>query len=237
MKRALRLAALLFFCALTFGLRSHNLREVFIDGKIYLADADCYSRMTRARMVAEHPGMIVRHHDFENFPQGVTPHTTAPLDYLIVAGKTALDAGFAVFDSDKTSVLHDQTLDLAGALISPLLAALGTVFLAVWAWTLRLRFWGMALLLYAVSPILVHGTQLGRPDHQALLILLLAVALGAEIALATTSASVGEADSFPYRRIAVPVCSSALNHFVACACLSSLGQVTTVMVSSGNRAQ
>lgn len=36
------------------------------------------------------------------------------------------------------------------------------------------------MLLYAVSPILVHGTALGRPDHQSLLIALLAGALGAE---------------------------------------------------------
>ena len=28
------------------------------------------------------------------------------------------------------------------------------------------------LILYAISPILVHGTELGRPDHQSLLILL-----------------------------------------------------------------
>ena len=183
MKRTLRLAALLAFCVLTFAARCHNLRDVFIGGRIYFADADCYSRMTRARMVAEHPGMIVKQHDFENWPQGVKSHTTAPLDYLIVVGKKVLDAGFAIFDSGKTSVLHDQTLDLAGALIGPLLGVVGAVFLAVWAWALRLRMWGMALLLYAVSPSLVHGTLLGRPDHQALLIVLLLVALGAEIAL------------------------------------------------------
>ena len=41
--------------------------------------------MTRAQMVRAKPGLIVRHHAFENFPQGTTPHTTAPLDYLIVA--------------------------------------------------------------------------------------------------------------------------------------------------------
>ncbi len=192
MKRSLRLAALLAFCVLTFGARCHNLRDVFIDGRIYFVDADCYSRMTRARMVAEHSGMIVRHHDFENSPQGVKSHTTAPLDYLIVAGKKALDAGFAVFDPGKTSVLREQTLDLSGALIGPLLGVLGAVFLAVWAWALRLRFWGMALLLYAVSPILVHGTLLGRPDHQALLIVLLLIALGAEIALARKAADMAE---------------------------------------------
>ena len=191
MKRILRLAALLVFCVLTFAARCHNLRDVFIDGRIYYVDADCYSRMTRARMVAEHPGMIVRHHDFENWPQGVNSHTTAPLDYLIVAGKGILDFGFSIFDSAKTSVLHNQTLDLAGALVGPLLGVVGAVFLAVWAWALRLRFWGVPLLLYAVSPILVHGTLLGRPDHQALLIVLLMAALGAEIALARKAEDAG----------------------------------------------
>jgi len=37
-----------------------------------------------------------------------------------------------------------------------------------------------ALLLYALSAILVHGTALGRPDHQSLLIVALLVALAAE---------------------------------------------------------
>ena len=194
MKRSLRLAALLAFCVLTFAARCHNLRDVFVEGRIYFLDADCYSRMTRARMVAEHPGMIVRHHDFENYPQGVNAHTTAPLDYLIVAGKKVLDAGFAVFDSGKASVLHDQTLDLAGALIGPVLGVVGAVFLVLWAWALRLRFWGMAALLYAVSPMLVHGTALGRPDHQALLIVLLMVALGAEFALARKADDAEAAD-------------------------------------------
>ena len=188
MKRTLRLAALLFFCVLTFAARCHNLRDVFIEGRIYFVDADCYSRMTRAQMVAGHPGMIVHQHSFENWPQGVKAHTTAPLDYLIVGLKTVLDAGFAVFDLGKTSVLHEQTLDLAGAFIGPLLGVAGAVLLAVGAWALRLRFWGVALLLYAVSPILVHGTLLGRPDHQALLILTLLVALGAELALARKAA-------------------------------------------------
>ena len=180
-KCAFRIAALLLFCALTFAARCHNLRDVFLDGQIYFLDGDCYARMSRARLVAEHPGVVIRHHDFENFPAGVNPHTTAPLDYLIVGLKSVFDLGFSAADS--TSALRSQTLDLAGALIGPLLAVAGTIFLAVWCWALRLRFWEMALLLYAVSPILVHGAALGRPDHQALLIVLLTMALGAEIAL------------------------------------------------------
>jgi hypothetical protein len=193
-KRTLRLAALVAFCVLAFAARCHNLRDVFVEGRIYFLDADCYSRMTRARMVAEHPGMIVRHHDFENYPHGVSSHTTAPLDYLIVAGKKLLDGAFATFDSGKASLLHDQTLDLAGALVGPVLGVVGAVFLALWAWALRLRFWAAALLLYAVSPILVHGMSLGRPDHQAPLIVLLMVALGAEFALARKVENASEPD-------------------------------------------
>jgi len=183
-KTALRIGWILLCLALTLAARCWNLREVFIEGRIYFVDADCYSRMMRAQMVADHPGTIIRHHDFENWPQGITPHTTAPLDYLIVGLKSVLEAGFAVLDSDRTSVLRDQTLDLAGALISPLLGLGGALFLAWWLWKFRVRFWGMALLLYAISPILVHGTLLGRPDHQALLIFLLTMAGCAELALA-----------------------------------------------------
>jgi len=36
------------------------------------------------------------------------------------------------------------------------------------------------LILYAISPILVHGTELGRPDHQSLSMLLVTIAICAE---------------------------------------------------------
>ena len=138
---------------------------------MYFADADCYSRMTRVRMVPEHPGLVVRHHQFENFPAGVVPHTTAPLDYLI-AGLAAVLGG-----------LISQPLDLAGALISPLLALATGWFLWWWARRAKLRQRWAGLLLFALSPILAQGTALGRPDHQALLILLVLVALAAEWSL------------------------------------------------------
>lgn len=151
-------------------------------------DADCYSRMTRAQIVAEHPGTFIHRHEFENWPEGVVPHTTAPLDYLIVGLKGVLDLGFGIFDAAHASVLRDQTLDLAGALIAPLLGLAGMLFFAWWLWRFRIRFWEMALLFYAISPILVHGTLLGRPDHQALLILLLTMAGGIELSLAAPTA-------------------------------------------------
>jgi hypothetical protein len=183
-KRVFQVASIAFFCLLTFVTRCHNLRDVFIRGHLYFVDADCYSRMTRVRMIAEHQGNVVKHHDFENWPQGVDTHTTAPLDYMILGLQRIVDLGLWIVDRKGESVLSSQTLDLAGAFISPVIGLAGALFLGMWLWALRLRFWGMALLLYAVSPIIVHGTLLGRPDHQSLLMLTLMVAIGAELALA-----------------------------------------------------
>src|SRR6266571_2521500 len=70
--------------ALVLGIRCANYQDVFVAGNVYFTDADCYARMTRVRMCQQHPGLIVRHHNFENYPRGTTPHTTAPLDYLIL---------------------------------------------------------------------------------------------------------------------------------------------------------
>src|SRR5690349_4145055 len=129
---------IVLLAALTLALRGHNLRNTFIGGQIYFVDADCYSRMTRAQIVDQHPGTIVRWHEFENYPSGVLPHTTAPLDYLIVALKWVLSLISLASESFRTSVLGHQLLDVAGALISPLLAVAVVVFLSVWArWGLR----------------------------------------------------------------------------------------------------
>src|SRR6185295_15563122 len=132
---------------------------------VYFTDADCYARMTRVRICAQHPGTIVRHHDFENFPEGTTPHATAPLDYLILELSILL----------KPFAPH--AIDLTGALISPMLALLGGWFLWWWSRRMNFRFRWSLLILYAISPILVHGAEFGRPDHQSLLILLVAVAI------------------------------------------------------------
>ena len=124
--------------------------------------------MTRARICFEHPGTIVRRHDFENFPKGISPHTTAPFDYLIVALATPL------------MPMSKNALDLAGAIVSPLLSMALGIFLCWWTRKMALQFrWGF-LILYGISPMLAHGFALGRPDHQSLLITLIAVALCAE---------------------------------------------------------
>lgn len=184
LKRVFQIAVIAFFCVLTFVTRCHNLRDVFIRGHIYFVDPDCYSRMTRVRMITEHQGAIIKHQTFENWPKGVNSHATAPLDYLILGLAKVVSWTLRIADWRGSSVLKEQTLDVAGALISPLIGVAGALSLAAWAWAVRLRFWSMPLLLYAVSPILVHGTLLGRPDHQSLLMLTVMVALGAEIALA-----------------------------------------------------
>lgn len=154
------LLATLFLAAVTW-----NRDQVLVpraDGGmlVVLADGDCQSRLQRAAMVAQNPGLIIRAHDFENFPAGTVPHTTAPMDYLV--------AGLAVLV---------RPLDLAGAWISPLLGLVAALFL--WLWARRLELiprWPM-LLLFCVSPAITHAFALGRPDHQSLLLLLTTAAL------------------------------------------------------------
>ena len=170
MQRAVRICVaiieIIILSALILATRFANYQDVFIAGNIYFVDADCYARMTRVQMCDANPGRIVRHHVFENFPEGTTAHTTAPLDYLIIGLSLLL----------KPFTAH--ALDLAGAFVSPLLALLGGWFL--WWWSLEFRYRWVMLSLYAISPILVHGTELGRPDHQSLLILLVTIAICAE---------------------------------------------------------
>jgi hypothetical protein len=170
--------------ALILATRCANYQNVFVAGNIYFTDADCYARMTRVRMCSEHPGLIVRHHDFENSPTGTTPHTTAPLDYLILALSILLKPFTAL------------ALDLAGALISPLLALLGGWFLWWWSKQMKFKYRWVMLILYVISPILVHGTELGRPDHQSLLMLLLTIAICAEWSLQCDGAPAVEVNRF-----------------------------------------
>jgi hypothetical protein len=167
-RRALSILEIGILSALILAARSANYQDVFVSGNVYFTDADCYARMTRVRICEQHPGLIVRHHEFENFPTGTTPHTTAPLDYLIIALSILL----------KPFTAH--AIDLAGALISPLFALLGGWFLWWWSRRMHFRYRWIMLIFYAISPILVHGAELGRPDHQSLLMLLVTIGICAE---------------------------------------------------------
>ena len=165
-------AEILVIAALVLATRCANYQEVFVGDHIYYADADCYARMTRVRLCAQQPGLILRHHGFENFPQGTTPHTTAPLDYAILLLSVLLRP------------FTERSIDLAGALVSPAFALFTAVFLCGWSRYLKVRFRWITLILYAVSPILVQATVLGRPDHQSLTLSLVIVAICADWAVA-----------------------------------------------------
>ena len=170
--RILLLLELVIVISLVSITRCANYSDVFAGDHMNFVDADCFARMTRARICFEHPGTIVRRHDFENFPIGTSPHTTAPFDYLIVGTAGALQ------------LFTNHALELAGAMVSPLLAIALGIFLCWWTRRMQLRFrWGL-LLLYGLSPILAHGFAFGRPDHQSLALALVAVALCGEWALA-----------------------------------------------------
>lgn len=151
------------------GAFTWNHQAVLVDGSVYFVDGDCYARMTRVRLLLENPGSAIRSHNFENFPEGTRPHTTAPLDYLI-AGLQQILQFFSA-----------QSLELAGALISPLLGIITLLFLALWSRSTSIPFRWSMLFLIAVSPIISHGFLFGRPDHQSLLLFLTALALAAEV--------------------------------------------------------
>ena len=144
-------------------------QEVFLSDGVYFVDADCYARMTRVGIVSKNPGVLIQRHAFENYPLGIKPHTSAPMDYLI-AGANWL------FGS------RDH-LDFIGAWVSPLLGV--TLLILAWIWGQRTKLpyrWSMMVLL-SVSPILLHGFAVGRPDHQSLILLLTGSGLLAEASL------------------------------------------------------
>ena len=157
-------------CLGIFGfLQTQKARFVLLPDGVHFVDADCYSRMTRARIISEQPGTLITRHTFENYPYGVRPHTTAPMDYLIVGFSRLLGAR-----------VH---LDIAGAWISPVLG--GLLLFLTWIWsevrTMPYR-WSMMVLL-SISPVILHGFAVGRPDHQSLILLLIASGLMAEAVL------------------------------------------------------
>ena len=177
--KAALFALFLAFTIITFDA---NLRDVLMGGRVYFdfAEGDCYSQMTRVQMVLQHPLTTITHHDFENYPQGTEPHTTMPMDWLIALLAKILKP------------LSPQAVDWAGAFISPLLGLLTAIFL--WFWSARLpepmrRYRAALLFLFAASPIIVHGFQLGRPRHQSLQMLLITIGIAAEWLIALRSSA------------------------------------------------
>ena len=170
--RAIASFAGLLVCLAAFGLlQDQKSRFVFLPDGVHFVDGDCYSRMTRARLVAQEPGTLIRTHAFENYPFGVRPHTTAPMDYLIVGTNWVLGG--------------KSDIDPTGAWVSPILG--GLLIIVAWLWGERKKIayrWSMLALL-SISPVLLHGFAVGRPDHQSLVLLLIASGILSEAALWT----------------------------------------------------
>lgn len=169
----LRLVVLIALALAGLALRLADWHEIFRPWGIAFVDGDCYARMTRVERVMAEPGRILETHDFENFPLGTRPHATAPLDYLLASGAWVLQPFFGA-----------AARDFAGAWLGPLCFLAAFLLLAELArragWAAG---WWAGLALFAISPISVHGTVLGRPDHQALLLVLVAAACLAEYAV------------------------------------------------------
>ncbi len=159
---------LVILLALGVAARCYPWDTVFSEGTVLYADGDCYARMTRARMVIAGGMQPVRAHDFENWPEGTRPHTTAPLDYAIVALAALIDAPVGGSDWEPGGLAY------AGAWVAPLAGLLGLIGLAV-VWPGHVRGRLLVVALAAVSPPVVWANVLGRPDHQAFLVPLLSI--------------------------------------------------------------
>jgi len=135
----------------------------------WAVEADCYSQLARVQRILHGQGLIQNHFKVENWPEGLTPSTTAPFDYVILL----LYAPLTLFTT--------HPLDWAGALVSPALWV-GLVFF----WTLfRSREFNLAgramfLIGSAALPAFIWATACGRPRHQSLILALMAMGLTAE---------------------------------------------------------
>jgi hypothetical protein len=171
-------ALLLILSGLCLLARMEKCAEVFSPRGVTYVDPDCYTRMARVERLAENPLHPLRQHDFENYPIGIRAHTTSLMDYLILG----LAAAFRPFASN--------AMDLAGAWASPALG-LALLFFLWWWCGLYLgqtaRFFALAA--YAILPTLAWGQNVGRPDHQSLILLLVTVGIALEVCLIRWPAS------------------------------------------------
>jgi hypothetical protein len=135
----------------------------------FAVEADCYSQLARVQRILHGQGLIQNHFTVENWPEGLTPSTTAPFDYAILL----LYAPLALFTK--------YPLDWAGALISP---ALWIALVVFWMFFRSREFnlAGRAVLLMgsAALPAFLWATACGRPRHQSLILALMAIGLTAE---------------------------------------------------------
>ncbi|MBX7157145.1 MAG: hypothetical protein K1X66_01985 [Verrucomicrobiae bacterium] len=159
---------------LCLSARLEKADQVLMNGDIFFLDSDCYTRMFRVKLLWDQPWPLIHFHAFENYPYGISSHATAPLDYLILFLGKFLDL-----------LQRKDALDLAGALISPLLG-IGLLIFLLW-WTklfLPTQARVAALFAYCLFPALSWTQNIGRPDHQSLIIFCLTIAITLEANLA-----------------------------------------------------
>lgn len=168
------IAGVLAVLTIQFFALTANRDEILVDNEVYFVDADCYSRMTRVVSILEGGEWSIRKHGFENWPTGTQPHTTLPMDFLIIGLVKVLPM---------MGVDSARAVDLAGAWVSPILGMTLILLLGVWSRWMRLRFGWMMIIIVAISPIIVQAFKFGRPDHQSLLMLLLAGGVALEAML------------------------------------------------------
>ena len=137
--------------------------------RAWCVEADCYSQLARDQRILQGQGLVQNHFTVENWPEGLTPSTTAPFDYAILLLYAPL------------ALLTKFPLDWAGALISPLLW-MGLVLFWIFFRSREFTLMGRALfvVISAAMPAIVWATAFGRPRHQSLILFLMAVALTAE---------------------------------------------------------
>ena len=132
-------------------------------------EADCYSQLARVQRILEGKGLLQNHFNVENWPEGLTPSTTAPFDYAILL------LYFPLW------LFTNHPLDWAGALVSP---ALWLALAGFWMLIRSREFtlFGRALLIAgtAILPSIIWATVVGRPRHQSLIFVLIAMGLTAE---------------------------------------------------------
>ena len=135
----------------------------------WAVEADCYSQLARVQRILQGRGLIQNHFTVENWPEGLTPSTTAPFDYVILL----LYAPLALFTT--------HPLDWAGALVSPALWVALVLFWMLFR-SREFNFAGRAIFLLGSTalPAFIWATACGRPRHQSLILALMAMGLTAE---------------------------------------------------------
>jgi hypothetical protein len=135
----------------------------------WMVESDCYSQLARVQRILQGQGLIQNHFTVENWPEGLTPSTTAPFDYVIL---------LLYFPA---KLFTQYPLDWAGVLVSP---ALWLALVLFWAIFPSREFNRVGRLLFVVGsaalPAFIWATACGRPRHQSLILALMAVGLTAE---------------------------------------------------------